>query len=757
MARIYEGFTRQAADGIRRFFAQSPEQKAQELKQGAIPAMDKAGLPYSLTSQFSNDTMGEHLRIDTDLQARFTDYEEASLYPEMSCALDIYADDATTPTMETGQSIWVESKDQEVAVDLNNMLHKRVGIEDDIWGHCRETGLYGNNYGEVLVDETGVIGVNYLSPPTVRRVEDPRGTLLGFVQDVRGEFNISLEDFYTLAANRGEMTMRGRAPGEQTIFEDWEVVHWRLRTQRLRSIYGHSLLEAARYVWKRLSLLEDALLIYKLERAPSRYAFYVDVGEMDAERGLAFVNRVKNQFTRKSFVNPTTGKLDFRYNPLCLRGDTRVQLLDGSVKTIRDMAAAHDNGEEQWVWSTDLEREGRVCPGKVVWAGKTRQNAQLVRVTLDNGKTIDVTPDHKMIRRDGTKVQAQELNSGDSLMPFRRDSFWVYCPESWVDVPVGTVLGKFKSNDIRPAISDNHKVVSVEWLDEREDTYTLTVDDAHTFALDAGVFVCNSHDEDFWIPVRGGKRTTEVDIVQGPDYSETDTVEYHRDKLVAALKIPKSYMGIGGEPTRGALSTEDIRFARTVMRVQRTERMGWNKVCRIHIVARGGDPNAFEYDTKMNIPSVILDLARVEVLSAKSNVAMQMGEQISTKWILTNIYRFSEDEAVKVMEEKRQELLGRGKIDAAVQKMMEGNVIQKGSPLTDSNEIDRRLKQLEANAKRNDWRKGFDHGSRNDERRWDGKLEKLMRENRALAHRMTGLSGLMGDIRQSFRNVPAEQ
>jgi hypothetical protein len=184
--------------------------------------------------------------------------------------------------------------------------------------------------------------------------------------------------------------------------------------------------------------------------------------------------------------------------------------------------------------------------------------------------------------------------------------------------------------------------------------------------------------------------------------------------------------------------------------------MGWNKVCRVHIVARGGDPNAFEYDTKMNIPSVILDLARVEVLSAKSNVALQMGEQISTKWILTNIYRFSEDEAVKVMEEKKQELLGRGQIDAAVQKMMEGNVLPKGHPLTDGQELDRRLKQLEVNAKHTDWRKSFDHGSRNDEKRWSQKLDRLMRENRALSGRVHGLSGLMADIRQSFRNVPTE-
>ena len=579
--RLVEGFTKQAVSSIRSFFTRSTDSEAQRIKQGGIPSIEKAGMPFNLVSQFSYDTLGEHLRIDTDLQSKYTDYEEAALYPEIACALDIYADDTTSPSMERDQSIWIEAAEKDIEEDLNDMMHKRCVAEDDEWGSVRSLCLYGNKFGEILVNESGVIGINYLSAPTVRRIEGPRGMLLGFVQDIRGEFNISVEDFYTLAAKRNQESERGRNPGEQTVFEDWEVVHWRLRGQHMRSIYGNSVIEPARWTWKRLSLLEDAMLIYKLERAPSRYAFYVDVGEMDAERGLAYVNKVKNNFTRKSFVNPTTGKLDFRYNAL-------------------------------------------------------------------------------------------------------------------------------------------------------------------------------AHDEDFFVPVRGGKRTTEIDILQGPDYSETETVEYHRDKLVASLKIPKSYMGYGGEPTRGALSTEDIRFARTVMRIQRAERMGWNKVCRVHIVARGGDPDAFEYDTKMNVPSVILDLARVEVLSSKSNVALQMGEQISTKWILQNIYRFTEEEAIQVMEEKRQELLSRGKVDADIQKMLESKNLPSISPLTDSYEIERRLRQLEAVRKRDNemLRRDFDRSNSKDERRWDEKFEKLMHENRGFSKRMRDVSGLMHDLRATMRAQP---
>lgn len=586
MASLWEGFTSNVGSALRSFFARTPQRQAAELQRGGTPAVSMAGLPYNLVTQFGYDALANYLRIDQDLQQRFTDYEEMDEYPEISVGLDIYADDATSPDLDREQAIWAVSEDKATADELNNMLHRQLLIEEDVWGVVRTLCKYGNVFGEALVTDQGLVGINYLPPPTVRRVEGPRGQLIGFMQDIRGEFNISLEDFYKLAEQQqayrqGETSRQaapaamGRKPGELTVFEDWELIHWRLRGKHLRSVYGHAVIDPARWIWKRLALLEDALLIYKLERAPARYAFYIDVGELDAERGLAFVNKVKNSFTRQKFVNPNTGKLDMRFNPLAM-------------------------------------------------------------------------------------------------------------------------------------------------------------------------------DEDFFVPVRAGKRTTEIDVISGPDYSETETLEYHRDKLVSAIKIPKVYMGYGGESTRNALSSEDIRFARTVMRIQRVTRSGYRQASRIHLIAKGMDPRA-DYDIRMNVPSQILELARVEVMSATADLASRMKEDVGTKWVLTHLYKFSEDEAAAVMQEKAKEELDRGKREADIEKMrMEGMSPEEQRDAILKGDLDVRLSKLITAVSRRDWRSDFER-PRHVEKRAEEKLSRVLKENRDTTRRLKELGGLMMEIRGALR------
>lgn len=593
--KLLEGVTAGAAGAVRQFFARVPEQQANQLRRGGTPAVSRAGLPYSLSTQFGYDNIASLLHVDQDLQQRYMDYESMDGAAEVSCGLDIYADDATTPDYDREQAIWVVSEKKELADDLNDMLHNRLLVEDDIWGVVRELSLYGNVFGELLVSEQGLVGMNFLPPPTMRRVEGPRGMLLGFMQDVRGEFNITIDDFYALAQQQmqgqgqgqgqvGTSSILARRQGEITVFEDWEIVHWRLRGKRLRSIYGHAVIDPARSIWKRLALLEDALLIYKLERTPSRYAFYVDVGTLDTRRGLAYVQQVKNMHTRQKFVNPSNGKIDMRFNAL-------------------------------------------------------------------------------------------------------------------------------------------------------------------------------GQDEDFYIPVRDGKRSTEIENIQGPDYSEVETVKYHRDKLVAALKIPLNYMGIDGEAVGASLSTADIRFARTVMRIQRVVRSGYRQGCRVHLIARGADVDRKDYDIRMNVPSQILELARVEVMSATADLASRMGEHVSTKWILTRLYKFTEEEALKVMKEKGEETLANGEIEAKVRKMEMGETV--GPPSQSSGEkrldekldhIDKRLAQVISAVPTYDWRRKFE-STRKQDQRVEEKLGKVLKENQHLFHRLSVINGLMGDIRGSMRSV----
>lgn len=744
--RLTEGFTKRVANSIRRFFAQAPEQQAVALRRGGLPMTSKAGLNYNLVSQSGYDTLAAHLYIDQDLQLRYRDYESMDDYPEVSCGLDLYADGVTSPDLDREQAIWATSPDQKLRDELNMVLHKQLVIENDIWGISRTICKYGNTFSECLVNEDyGLIGLNFLPPPTVRRVEDPRGNLIGFIQDIRGRFNVSLEEFYQLAEQRNNHQGNARPPGVLSVFEDWEVIHWRLRGKHLRSIYGSGVIDPARWIWKRLSLLEDAILIYKLERAPSRYAFYVDVGQMDMERGLAYVNRVKNSFSRKKFVNPNSGELDMRYNPLPVAATTPVPQFDGREITIEEMAKEYDAGKKHWVYSIDRET-GHVVPGDVIWVGKTREQSKTVRVTFDDGNWAEMAPDHPVMRRDHSYANAEDLVQGDRVMPlYRRIS---------KKLKVGTKIGTLGVL----------LVVSVEVV-ESQDQYCMNVKEWHNFALllrddenhavfGSGVFVKNSMDEDFFIPSRGGKRSTEIDVLQGPDYSETDTLEYHRDKLVSSLKIPKGFMGYGGEAMRGPLSSDDIRFARTLMRIQRVLRVGFRSAMRIHLLATGRkNASALEYDIRMNVPSQILELARVEVMSARADLAQRMKEDVGSQWILEHVYGFSEDEAAVLMKNRDAETLAKGKIDAKIERMRMGESAS-GSVAPSLNEtqlLDRRLSCLITAVEKGDWRRDFEGRTRTRRSVLESRLDSTVKGDRDLHRRLRGMDGLLRDIRSSMR------
>lgn len=379
-------------------------------------------------------------------------------------------------------------------------------------------------------------------------------------------------------------------------------------------------------------------------RAPGRYAFYVDTGDLPPREAMALVKKVKRGFKKTKLIDPSTGKLDFRFNPLCLAGDTEIPLLDGSKKSIVEMAQAFERGEEQWVYGVDRKNENRMVPGKVVWAGETRKDAELVRVTLDNGKSFRVTPDHKCILRSGDVKDAQDLIPGESLMPLRK------------------TISSFEKDDSLDGYK-KVKVASVDHLDEREDTYTLTVDSCHNFGVSAGVIVCNSPHEDFWVPTRGGKESTRIETVSGPDVQMMDDVEYFQGKLDRFLKIPKES---DGESDR-TLSHRDARFARACMRIQREFIMGVRKIIRLHMAALNIDPSSIEWKIKMTVPSAIFEMQQIEVMNAQAALASSMGEWVSKTWVLEHVFRFTEDDAAFAWREKNEEEDAQAKRDAGTQ------------------------------------------------------------------------------------------
>ena len=238
-------------------------------------------------------------------------------------AYHFYANDATQPSVKDGKTMWITSKDRALLGMGNDFLHKRMRVEDEIWSQAYTLVLYGNDYEEVLVTDNGVIGLNHLPAPTMRRVERLDGALIGYVQDVSGQFTANGHELRKMLAGQTEI------PKSLALFEDWQCAHFRLRSTRRRSPYGVSVAEGARWIWKRLVMLEDSVMIYKLTRAPARYAYYVDVTDVPSDRVEGFLRKTKRDLKKKSMVDPRTGRLTMRYNPASHSDDFFIAVREG--------------------------------------------------------------------------------------------------------------------------------------------------------------------------------------------------------------------------------------------------------------------------------------------------------------------------------------------------------------------------------------------------------------------------------------------
>lgn len=183
--------------------------------------------------------------------------------------------------------------------------------------------------------------------------------------------------------------------------------------------FGQSILENIFKVYKQKELLEDAILIYRVQRAPERRLFKIDVGNMPSHLAMAFVERVKNEIHQKRIPSAMGGQsiVDATYNPLCLDLDTVIPLLDGRKLTLRDIITEFEEGKENWAYSCDPST-GKVVPGVINWAGITRKNTDVIQLTFDNGKTLVCTPDHKIPVFGKGFVEAQYLTENDSLISF---------------------------------------------------------------------------------------------------------------------------------------------------------------------------------------------------------------------------------------------------------------------------------------------------------------------------------------------------
>ena len=169
--------------------------------------------------------------------------------------------------------------------------------------------------------------------------------------------------------------------------------------------------------------------------------------------------------------------------------------------------------------------------------------------------------------------------------------------------------------------------------------------------------------EDFYLPVRGGDTATKIETTKGLDYDGTNDVQYLQSKLFAALKIPKAYFGYEGDLSgKATLAAEDIRFARTVERIQRIMESELTKIALVHLYTQGFSGESLtNFSIKLTTPSIIFEQEKVALLKEKVDLATQMKDSklFSTDYIYENIFDLSEDSYMEmrdlmVEDEKRK-------------------------------------------------------------------------------------------------------
>ena len=184
--------------------------------------------------------------------------------------------------------------------------------------------------------------------------------------------------------------------------------------------FGNSVLENIFKVFKQKELLEDSIIIYRVQRAPERRMFKIDVGNMPTHMAMAFVERVKNEISQRRIPTQTQGgvnMMDATYNPLCLDLATKIPLLDGRTLTLSDLINEFDQGKQNWAYSCDPV-SGAVVPGVISWAGITKRDTKVLRLTLDNGETLTCTPSHKIPVLGKGFIEAKDLTVYDSLISY---------------------------------------------------------------------------------------------------------------------------------------------------------------------------------------------------------------------------------------------------------------------------------------------------------------------------------------------------
>jgi len=222
----------------------------------------------------------------------FRDYDTMDMDPIISSALDIYADECLTPN-ELGEIIVIHSDDSNIKDVLNNLFYDILNIQFNLWSWTRNMAKYGDFFLRLYISPT--YGVYFAEPICAYNVE-------------------RIENSDPLNKNYVKFQIRPTDSSQADTLEEFEMVHFRLLSDSNFLPYGKGMLEGARRIWKQLSLMEDAMLIHRIMRAPEKRIFKVDIGNIPPNEVDAHMEKLISKMKKVPYIDQRTGDYNLKFN-----------------------------------------------------------------------------------------------------------------------------------------------------------------------------------------------------------------------------------------------------------------------------------------------------------------------------------------------------------------------------------------------------------------------------------------------------------
>ena len=209
--------------------------------------------------------------------------------------MDIYADEMTTYS-DLKPMLNIKCSNEEIKAVLGVLYESILNLQYNLFGWARTMCKYGDFFLYLDIDDTfGIKSVVALPVQEVERLEGQDATNVNYVQ---------------YQWNSAGMT-----------FENWQIAHFRVLGNDKYAPYGTSILEPARRIWRQLTLMEDAMMAYRVVRSSERRVFKIDVGAVPPNEVEQFMEKIVTQLKRHSVVDSSTGRVDLRYNPMSIEED----------------------------------------------------------------------------------------------------------------------------------------------------------------------------------------------------------------------------------------------------------------------------------------------------------------------------------------------------------------------------------------------------------------------------------------------------